>query len=111
MKNHLNHTLISSLLECKLGTIKEADCPSDDQSLRAVIENIRLNENAILSGWMLDDHFINKNEQGPIEVFAHFLNLPKNMLIVLNGISTITAIHSQGALVGIKIISINALKR
>jgi hypothetical protein len=109
--DQLNATLLATLLECQLGTVKQADCAAEDATVRAVIQRIRLHGPSVLNGWLQDDEFINRNEQGPLEVFAHFFHQRKNMLIVLNGISTVNAIYQQGADIGIEIRSVNTLKR
>lgn len=109
--NGINAALLATLIECQLGTVKQADCVDEDKTLRAVIQRIRLHGHTIIRGWMQDDTFINRNEQGPLEVFAHFFHQRKKMLIVLNGISTVSAVYQQGADIGIEIRSVNTLRR
>lgn len=102
---------LSSLIDCRLGTLKEADCKPSDPALRTIINRLRLNGSSILQGWVQDDQFIYKNEQRPLEVFAHFLHKRKKLLIVVNGISILHARNQSGAELGIEIRSINCLRR
>lgn len=111
MRTNHNHNLLTTLLKCKLGTIKEADTNSSDQILRTIIQHLRLQGTQNLQGWVQDDLFIYKNEQRPLKVFAHFLHPSSGLLIMVNGSSTIQRREPDGAELTIDIHSLNYLKR
>jgi hypothetical protein len=111
MRTYHNNSVLAALLKCKIGTIKEAEINSSDQILRTIIQHLRLQGNQHLQGWVQDDLFIYKNEQRPLEVFAHFLDPSSGLLITVNGCSTIYRRDAGGAELCIDIHSLNYLQR
>ncbi|KYP13103.1 hypothetical protein [Flavihumibacter sp. CACIAM 22H1] len=112
MKTTQNDAVLAALQNCKLGVLKEATANSSDQILRAIIQQHTLQGTQTLQGWVEDDLFIYKNEQRPLEVFAHFLHPSSGLLILINGYSTILQrTNSKGAAINIDIHTLNFLQR
>lgn len=105
------HSILAALKNCSLGTLKEAVSHYPDLVLRTIIKDFNLQDSNILQAEVQDDQFLCKNEQRPLEVFAHFLTPDSRMLVVINGRSTIHFRNGKSALVNIEIQSVNSLQR
>jgi hypothetical protein len=105
------HSILAALKNCSLGTLKEAVSHYPDLVLRTIIKDFNLQDSNILQAEVQDDQFLYKNEQRPLEVFAHFLTPGSRTLVVINGRSTIHARNGKSALVNIEIQSVYSLQR
>jgi hypothetical protein len=103
--------ILNLLKNCRLGTLKEAVTNYPDPVLRTTIREFNLQDTNFLQAEVQDDQFIYKNEQRPMEVFAHFLTPDSGMLVVINGLSTIHSRNGNAAQVTIEIQSVNSLIR